>query len=566
MIPERVRRWLPLVAAAISAVVVWVAYNPVPHSGGDNSGYVSLAWSLLSGAGYTELFDPARLPHTKYPPVYATLLAGFMAVGASSWGALKLSAAVPTVVAVLVTGLWASTRLGALGGFAVAVLVALSSGVVYYSQWILSDPLFLALTMSALWACARADVTAQSEGGEAATPDRLDRRWLSLGVICTGLAFFTRSAGLPLVISLLGWLVLRRAWREAGVAAAVLGAPMIWWSVRGSGEGVAQYGTEFWMVDPYDPAQGTIGLLGLFPRILENLEGYALGHIPAGIVGAETPALALVGVTLCGAALAGWLISLRSDRGVAELFFPLYTGLVVLWPTVWGGDRFALPLFPLLLLYGAVVLRTVSRRMPPVPAQLLAAGVVLMILVPAVGQRLRESAQGAQCRAVAESRGVWSCYGPRIEAFMSAAAWAKTGLPEGSVVLSRKPRHFFVYSGLPSRAFPFIPEPAAQLELADEVGARYVLLDQWDGLAARNVGGAVRAMPGAFCYIRAFGEVQQGGAQLLGILPPAARASPAPQEDGSGALRSCPPDYVTTVGGAERYSSSGKIPLLKPSS
>ena len=76
-----------------------------------------------------------------------------------------------------------------------------------------------------------------------------------------------------------------------------------------------------------------------------------------------------------------------------------------------------------------------------------------------------------------------------------------------------------VLSSHPSRAFPFTDDPADLLALADEVGARYVLLDQWDGLALRNVGGAVRRQPGAFCFVRSFGDPAQGGAQLLGILP-----------------------------------------------
>ena len=35
------------------------AFDPVPHSGGDNSGYVSLAYGLLADGAYVDVFDPA---------------------------------------------------------------------------------------------------------------------------------------------------------------------------------------------------------------------------------------------------------------------------------------------------------------------------------------------------------------------------------------------------------------------------------------------------------------------------------------------------------------------------
>ena len=79
----------------------------------------------------------------------------------------------------------------------------------------------------------------------------------------------------------------------------------------------------------------------------------ASSHRPtgaAGIVGTDYSALTALGVVLTAAAIAGWVLSIRDRVGVAELFFPLYAGLILLWPAVWAGDRFALPLYPLVFL------------------------------------------------------------------------------------------------------------------------------------------------------------------------------------------------------------------------
>lgn len=564
MTPERLRWGLGGLAIAISMFVVAAAFTAIPHTGGDNAGYISLAHGLLTDGAYLDVFDPERMKHTKYPPVFPGLLAIMMALGARTWGTLKLAAAVPTVLAVGATFVWAAQRVGVWAAFGIALLLSLSAGIVYYSHWVLSDPLFLALTMLALAALAMSDVRSSEEvrdEGSAPPPDRAHRVWLVIGIAATGLAYFTRSAGLPMVLALLGWLALDRRWRTLTGSAIGLGLPMLAWWIRGRGEGVAQYGTEFWMVNPYDPALGTIGVFGLVPRIVENASAYVLEHGPAGIVGTDGTALPVIGVALTVSALAGWVLSVRERVGVAEIFFPLYAGLILVWPAVWGGDRFALPLYPLVFLYGAVCIRALGRRGPPTVVSVVGAVALLALLLPAAGHWLDGNRQNGLCDAVAEEQGPWACYGARVGYFVRAASWTSSGLPDGAAVLSRKPRHFYLLSGHPSRTFPFDADPAAHIELADQIGARYVLLDQWDGQAARYVGGAVMQRPDAFCYVGGFGQPNDGGAQLLGILPPELREG----SGGSGSgIQSCPDGFTAGGGGdVATYSSSARIPLLE---
>lgn len=570
MKPEALRRLLLAVVTVVSVLVVWTAANPLPHPGGDNAGYVALAHGLLVDGSYTDVFDPEGLPHTKYPPVFPAILALLIAAGARTWVALKTVAGAATVVAVLFTYLWAGRILRPLGAFAVALVMAVSAGVVYYSQWVLSDPVFLAFTVMALYALARADAAADEAeaapdtAAEAAPDATLDLRWLAVGVAATGLAYFTRSAGLPLVLAVLAWLATLRAWRPLTAAGVALGLPMAAWWIRGrSVEGVAQYGSEFWMVNPYDPSLGTVGLGGLVGRVVENAVGYATAHVPVGVVGGDATALPLVGIALVAAAIGGWVLRVRLRAGPAELFFPLYWGVILLWPTVWSGDRFALPLLPLLFVYGALAFRAATRRVPQAAVPVLATVLVLGLLLPAGDAWRRATEAGSACPADVRERNVWACYGPGVQSFMTAATWSGVGLPDGSAVLSRKPRHFYLQSGVPSRAFAFFEEPEPHLELADALGARYILLDQWDGFARRYVASAVTRRPGAFCFVRGFGGGAAGGSQLLGVLPPQLR-DPTAGQGGDVRLETCPEDYVS---GAEptvdAYSSSGRIPLLE---
>src|SRR5690606_1383590 len=190
------------------------------------------------------------------------------------------------------------------GRAAVAVLVAASAATVDYGHWILSDPLFVLLTMTTLWLLERG----ARAGGS--TPDP---RLLAAGIAAALAAYFTRTAGLPLLIAVLGWLALERRWRTLGAAAAVLALPALLWALRGGGGGggPGDYASEFWLVDPYRPALGTVGPLGLVGRAAGNAGAYLTRHGPATILGPEAGALAApLGVLLAAAALTGWVLRL----------------------------------------------------------------------------------------------------------------------------------------------------------------------------------------------------------------------------------------------------------------
>ena len=551
------RRRSRLLALAISlfasAVLVVAAFNPAPHNGGDNAAYVTLAYSLVQHGTYTDLYDPAGLPHTKYPPVFPGLLAVLLLLGVRTWTALKAVTALSTIAAVGFTFLWAERRLGPWPAFGISLLLAISSAVVYYSHWILSDPLFVAFSMAALWALEGAD------------SDDAKWWWIVGGVAAAGLAYFTRSAGLPLLVALFAWFGLRKRWRALGGSAVAIGIPALLWWLRGRGEGVAEYGTEFWMVDPYQPALGTVGIGGLVNRALSNSWAYVSEHGPGGILGGSTGGgggIAAFGILLTVAALYGWFRSSRERVGVAELFLPLYAGLILLWPEVWSGDRFALPLYPLFFLFAALTLRTITSRVGGIGGSALTVAAMSAVLLPAGRDWIASVQQASACADATRSGGAWACYGSGIADFATAAEWMGEALPEGSAVMTRKPRLFYVLSGIPSRVFPFDDDPAVQLTEADRLGARYLLLDHWDGLAGRYVGGALQRYPQAFCSVRAFGTAE-APTYLIGVRPPAERGFGAPSR-GDVQIDGCTTDFALAGAPGVGYSSSTsmRIPLL----
>ncbi len=576
--------WIALAVAAslvvVEALVFRAVWLPVPHAGGDNAGYVALAHSLLSGQGYTELWDPARPPHTKYPPLFPLLLAVRMALGGVTWGALKAVTLLAGLATVLAAFLWARGRSGLAVGAGAALLTGLTASVVDYSRWLLSDVPFLALTLLALWAADRADgqppdggeagAEADAAGGGGEPTPAHATAWWTVALALTGLAYFTRSAGLPLVVAVLGVLALRRRWRTLAAGGVALGGAALWWFLRARAVAVSQgaYGSEFWLVDPYRPELGRVGVGGLLGRVAANVVGYLTAHVPTGLVGnAQGPATAL-GILVALLGLVGWGLALRRRLRAAELFLPLYTGLILLWPEVWSGDRFALPLLPILLLYAATALRTGLRRLGPVAVTGGLAGFGGLVLLAQGAGIVRTAGDAAACRGAAATAGPYACYGAPMLEFTQAARWAGLNLPPGSAALTRKPRIWYVLSGQPSRTYPFVADTDSLLAAADDAGARWMVLDFVGAQGMRYLGRAVAARPGDFCITAGFGgDSRRPGTQLIGVLPPEARGESSTDPEAERVtIRGCAGELAGGEAPLSPYSVSSPIPILSSSS
>ncbi|MEX0856094.1 MAG: hypothetical protein WD056_00865 [Gemmatimonadota bacterium] len=585
--PDRRAEWLATGAVGLVALGVLASvFTPVPHTGGDNASYLTLGYSLATGGGYTELWDPEQLPHTKYPPVFPALLALLTAAGATTWVGFKLLISVTLGAAVLLVLTWGAERRGVIAGAAVAILTLLSAGWLDAGRWILSEPLFLVWTFLALWAADRGvgrlpPLTLRRAGHRTGELPGVEEgvysvRWILLAALAAVLAFFSRSAGLPLVLALTAVLALGGKRRDAALLAGgfllLAGA----WGIRslgGTGEGA--YEAEFWLVNPYQPELGTIGWWELPLRAWTNLRLYA-GEILGGQWWGATGegAAILLGVVLTALALWGWTLRVRLGAGVAEFFVPLYLGLILLWPEAWTGARFLLPLVPLILLYAGEALRYAGLTLGNVAATGVVALGVLMLLLPAIPAWLLLAEGSSDCRRLAEGGDVFACHPETVAEFREGAAWAGMNLPSDAVVLNRKPSIFFLMGGRPGRIYPFTRDPDAFLAEADRLGAEYLLFDGIDGISLFYLPAVLSARPLAFCHIRGWGSAGAAGigTELFAILPPSERRT-----DGEvTGIPACPARYrnnpegepemeglnipLFVAGAAEDYSSSENSP------
>lgn len=479
---------IALVLAAIHVLMALLTFEPQPHTGGDNAAYITLARSLLETGTYTELWDPATPPHTKYPPGFPLVLAAALALGLTPWVQLKLVVLAFSATAVAFSFLWMRGRGRPMLAVGTGLLLAIAPGVLREGRWVLSDVPFWAFTAVALWAF-----------------DRLrpgDWKRFGAAAFVLLLAYFTRSAGLPLVVAALGLLALRKMWAQFAALAMIIGVPATAWWLRSRAYAPSGYVSEFWLVNPYQPSLGRIGVPQLVQRVSENIGNYASMHIPLLLTNNMGLLLTLVSSLILVLGVAGWARRVRRP-GVAELFTPLYLGLICIWPAVWSGERFVLPALALILFYAADAITWLFNRVHR-SAGLAAAGVgglmLVLLAIPGVSLGMQV---GRMCTGLYLDGQRYPCLGhPAWDEFFALAEQAPALLPDDAVVLNRKPRLFYQLSGLRGRMFPMVEDPDALFATADSIGARYVVFDQTDGISTRYLAPSIQRYPDAFCLVR----------------------------------------------------------------
>jgi len=505
-------KWkVPAALAILHLIVAVAAFHPAPFTGGDDATYISLARSLIQRHDYTDVWDPTLPPQTLYPPIFPAIVAAGLLMGLSVTVGLKLMMVILASAAVFASclWLWRVTKPGVAIG--AGVLVALSPEIIGLGREVLSDTPFWLFTMLALIALIKVEgVTGPDE--EPATASGW--RWELAASLSIVAAYFTRSAGLPLLLAALIWLMVRRRTRALAILLATSVPFIVLWWLRGRASPGSGYLGPFLYIDPYIPSRGTIGFHDLLVRLQENLQKYRMYHIPRIVTGLGATSLA-AGTVLTLLAAFGWVRRLRRPS-VVEIWTFFYLGLVLLWPVSWAAPRFLLAIIPVLALYTAETIAFLVSFTPS-PSFAGAAAIAVLVGVQAPGVRHHLS-DGEMCRAEYSDGVEFPCTEPIFRDFFLTASSVKGKLPAGSVVFSRKPTLFYLYSGYQSKLYPLTSVPDSLFAEANRIHAKYVVIDQIMDLAPLYLHPILLARRDDFCVVpevshpeASFAKIEIGG-------------------------------------------------------
>jgi hypothetical protein len=452
-------------AAGLLLLLSAVTFDPKLYVNGDNVEYMRLAQRALTGG---VLWGSAR-----FPPLFPLMLVPVQALFGLALLPQKIlvllfyAASAPAL-------LWLAERLLPRGlAFAAVVVAMLAVPVIEFSHYVMSEVPYLALSLTALAVGERL-----IERGSRATT----RRWppprgLVLFFALAGAAFYTRTAGvvLPLAFLALALRRGRRAWIPGGIGLAAL--ILLPWALHAwlGGTTGETYVDQIGRVNPYFPTDRALDFGSLFTRLRQNGARYFLYEIPRALVpivycstytprlGPRVPVpwylvLPLLALLVAGGVRAARRLPLTVTVALLSIV------LCLVWPPIWAGVRFLVPILPLATLFLICGLGTAAEAVPgigvPRARRGVAAALGLLLALGAVN--LYHYAR--------ETRAYTSPWGVYFE----AASWAGAHLPARSLVVDRKPGLFTFASGLPAISFPREADPDRMLQYFRERGVRYI--------------------------------------------------------------------------------------------
>jgi hypothetical protein len=494
-------RWL-LAVIGLHVVLALLVFEATLFHGADAGHYMVLGQALRDALGFRDIHLPGAPLHAKYPPGYPMVLA--VAGWFGGLQVLKAASLAFTAGAVWLTVRVGRPILGRTGSLLVGALFAMSPVLLDFSHRVLSEATFTFCLLLVLAAARKED------------------RWSVAVLAAAAAAFFTRTAGLAILLSLVVHPLLTRKRREAGMALIVAVACVAGWAAYQRLVQPAQPGylQQLVLLNPYDPSLGTIGLADVPARAARNLWRYVSSELPGSlglptVGGTAVPATAVTGVVLGAFVLGGWLESATRRLTLAHLVTAFYFGLILLWSPIWTDRRFLLPVLPLLLIWGALGVRTladrVGSRVGPALAGVVVAGLVGTALISS-GRRVPD-----RLACVASYRAGQPCERPQYAEFYAMARWVALNTPSTAVIANRSPATFFLYSRRQGNLYEYSRDPDAVLWSLEDMGADYVVVDRLSATTLIYLLPAIREHRDRFELVHTVGNDQ--GTSLLRLLP-----------------------------------------------
>lgn len=475
-----------LAVLAVGMLLGWLAREPGLTLGGDEATYVVLSQSLAEGRYHDEyLVGTPR--HAKYPPVMPAWLLAIRALGGESH---EVPRAVHVILLALVALLVgdAVRRIGSpLLGLGAAAAVVHNPATSFYAGTLLSETLFTALTVAALWMLL-------SVAGE-----RAGSKWIAAAVGLIMLAVFTRSVGIALLGAMaLTMLIRRRILAAVGVIVAAAIAVAGWGMyVRGASQ--HSLGRNYRGEVAY--SLGLAGSDNLFKHAFENATTY-LTWVPGSDFGLptleNTPIDNLAWLLVLGVPLVAGTAVLLRRWFVAAAYAAGYAAILLVWP--FPDGRLAAPLLPIAI--AAIVLgvaRLAGGQRRPKRAALagLAAGLVLATLGAIT--TAQEALRILPCRGE-DTASRLRCLAPPQQAWMRAAHLLRDSLPDRFAVATVHPAPLYLQSGRSGVPWERLYHTSSDSLLVPEGPVGYALItdmgwgdqeEPWPEVLAKRCGTAV---------------------------------------------------------------------------
>ena len=445
--------------------------------GGDNAAYYILGNSIAMGYGYKNIHTEEMTEHNHFPPGYPLIIAAATKMFTNDISFIKK-----------VNGFFLLMSIGLLfliiykitGNFHWPFICCLFSLYNYhllnYSFIMMSEIPYLFFSMLSILLVM---ITNWDKPFYKSWP------FIAL-LLCVPFTYYIRSTGLALFAGILLYLLFNKKWQHSIVLSSVFVLSILPWYIRGKHIGGNAYVNQLFSKNPYRPELGQMGIADWFVRFWNNLERYITREIPNGMFNfikqvngpvEKFPLTAsewIIGILVLAVLLFG-LLRLKKHFMLILFYCGAYMGILLLWPDVWIGIRFILPLVPLLIflfINGAVeLLNIIWSKFLKNKYQLLFQVIIVLFCLFSIKSYGNIATNKLELLAKGS-------YAKEYKNYFELAKWIKDNTPAKSVTCCRKGQLFFLYSTKFVTGFKNTLNVEEQIEYLKSKNVKYVVLDQ----------------------------------------------------------------------------------------
>lgn len=486
-----------LVLLLVTMQVYKKVYDEKLYLGGDNVVYYINAKALMQGEGYTNIHSPANDPANHYPPGYALISAVTMTLfgddievmnkanGFFLFGSLVFF----YLIMIRMTG---NMHLS----FVIALLSGLNFHVLNFAIIAMSEIPFIFTSLAALFFLMRTT-------RESFSFLKDYNFWLFLFFLI--LSYFIRTAGIAMIGGVILYFLFERKWKMAGVVLAGFLLFAFPWFLRSSSLGGSSYARQLVLKNPYQPELGKMKTADWFTRIGKNAKRYVSMEIPSALLGYKIENYKeprpedkrwITGILFIALGAIG-LFRLKAFKWLIIIYMVGTAFIVSLWPDVWFGTRFILPVIPLMFL---VVILPLYEGLAWVVQRAGLKENLSFTLLPFVFLAFIPFQKDGITYLETAAKNPMH---PNYQRYFELAKYAKVSIPSNAVVVCRKPELFYLYADRKVISYISTTDTDSLINDMQSRGATHVVLEQL-GFAStgRYLSPAIQKYPEKFKMIK----------------------------------------------------------------
>ena len=460
--------WLYIAGLALIFIFSFqYIFNEKLDLNGDNCDYYMLATSITTGHGYSNIANPDYAPTNVFPPGYPLLMSPLLLFTDSYVAQNILNGIFLLASSVLMFLFIRKNNLPNALAFVAAAAMLFNQRVLHFATMMMSEMSYLLFVVFTIWCLYKLSNE---------KPFWKDK-WFYLLVLSTAYGYHIRTQGITLAAAVICYLLVSKKWKTVGGYIVGYAACLAPWIIRNKTLGVdgSRYISQIFGVSNHRPEEGELGIGGIIERFFETFKMLVTKAIPnttLPYLKVDYEVATTMGEWFIGILLLAIIIFGFTKLGKMKWFFIFYTlatlGIISLFNDP-GQNRYITTLVPFLeigLFIGLYSIITLAMKKMKLTIGF--SPWILALLFPIFSfSMLKEEHEMNNMP-----------FPPNYVNYFKIGEEIKKQLPPTTMVCSRKPTLFYMFSKSMVCNYKWTPDDVALIQNLVDQKVDFVVLEQ----------------------------------------------------------------------------------------